>query len=86
MLQTRWWEPLTTCCSWINFFKSTFFNSLVLSKHSSRAGVRYVGPVTDTRVWRYTTLLQWGNTNDGWRVEIFPPGSSSACTSRVCWR
>ena len=51
-LQTRWWEVLTDWCPPLYMFKSTFLNSLVLSKTSSRAGVRYVGPVTDGRVWR----------------------------------
>jgi len=84
MLQTRWWEPLTTCCSWINFFKSTFFNSLVLTKHSSRAGVRYVGPVTDTRVWRFFLCMHFEGVLA--LMESWMPGLLPSLVWQLCAR
>ena len=41
-------ERLVTLCPWLNSFKATFFNSLVVSKASSAAN-RLIGEVVQSR-------------------------------------
>ena len=51
------WERFFTLCPWLNGFKATFFNSLIVSKTSSRKGVEYVGSIFSPAVWKYFICL-----------------------------
>ena len=51
------WERFFTYCPWLNGFKATFFNSLIISKASSRKGVEYVGSIFNPAVWKYFICL-----------------------------
>ena len=51
------WQKFFTLCPWMNTFKQTFFNSMVMSKRSSRSNVHYVGHITNPGVWRFFICL-----------------------------
>lgn len=58
LTQRSWlWSSILSHCPFITITKQTFFNDLVLSKHSSRSNVQYVGSPTNPRVWRYYICL-----------------------------
>ena len=51
------WQRFFTLCPWMNTFKQTFFNSMIMSKRSSRSDVHYVGSITTPGVWRFFICL-----------------------------
>jgi len=58
LLERSWlWSNIFSHCPFITITKQTFFNDLVLSKHSSRSNVQYVGTPSNPRVWRYYLCL-----------------------------
>ena len=76
-------ERLVTLCPWLNSFKATFFNSLVVSKASSRGGVQYVGPVTSPAVWRYYLCLHLETTLAA-LADLDPGLAPGACLAVGC--
>jgi len=51
------WRHLFHHCTWLSLTAEIFANDIVVSKRSSRSGIRYVGPVTDLEVWRWVRRM-----------------------------